>query len=154
MICVSAIISSGCCRMPRRRTVSDTVRIEHRTQHIERLRDTIIQVVMPDESRKQVVDCDSSRLETSIAYSEVRIDSCGRLHHTLQNKSTSSPVKVTLRETSDNAFSTTCKIRTERHEIPVERTLTWTQKTLLYCGIIFLTTIVVCFAIFVARRLR
>ena len=153
MICVAAIVC-GCCRMPCRRTVSDTSRIEHSTRHIERLRDTTIHVQLPDERREQVIERDSSRLETSIAYSEVRIDSSGRLHHILSNKPSLYPVTVTVRETSDSEVHTTGEIRTERLEIPVERPLKWTHKTLIYCGIIFLTTMIVCIAVFIARRLR
>lgn len=63
----------------------DSVRVEHRIEYVEKVRDTTIYVSLPVEVR-EVVRRDSSFLETSIAASFARIEADGSLFHSLSNK--------------------------------------------------------------------
>ena len=148
------LLVSGCSgrRFLHRSTVGDTTHTEHEIRYIERLRDTVIYITLPDEWREQETVRDSSYLETSIAYSEALIDSSGKLIHSLHNKTVTKPVTVTVKNTAENTIQTIGKHHTERIEIPVEKPLTWLQKTLMYCGVIFLTSIIVCLVVHVVRR--
>lgn len=48
---------------------------------------------VPGEQRQSVVAVDSSHLETDYSFSDASIDSIGRLHHSIQNK-TKIPAKI------------------------------------------------------------
>ena len=153
-VILAMIVASGCCSksLPQA-SVSKEQNNELQVLHYtEKLRDTVICVTLPAEWRERESTCDSSYLETSAAYSEARIDSCGKLIHTLHNKPLSAPVTLTVKDTSESAGRTTVEYRTETIERLVERPLTWLQKTLIYCGIMFLISASIRIAISALRR--
>lgn len=78
------VICGGCCPCRQIATgVRDSVRVEVR-ERVEYIRDTV-EIPVPAESTQQVVT-DSSHLETNFAVSDARIESDGRLSHSLRNK--------------------------------------------------------------------
>lgn len=102
IIIAAALLLSSCCSrtIPQRSEKRDSVRVVHETQYVERLRDTVIYVHLPAESREAETRCDSSTLETSIACSRARINPDGTLYHTLENKSTKLPAHVGIKDTN------------------------------------------------------
>ncbi len=101
VVCVC--LAWGCC--PGRRglspAVSDSLRVEREVRYVERLRDTVVYVEVPAESREVRVQADSSFLETSLARSAARVGADGTLSHTLEHKPQRQPVGVTVRERSE-----------------------------------------------------
>lgn len=69
-------------------------------------KDSVVLVEIPTEKERLVAAAtDTSRLETSVAWSEAYVAD-GRLYHTLQNKDALLPVKITIPE----------KVHTEQRE--------------------------------------
>lgn len=87
--------------------VRDTVTVTK----METIRDTVMSVQVPEESRIIETRDTSSILETSVAVSEARICS-GILHHSLSNKKTALHASVPVREVA--------KIVYQRIEVPIE----------------------------------
>lgn len=87
--------------------VRDTVTVTK----METIRDTVMSVQVPEESRIIETRDTSSILETSVAVSEARIRS-GILYHSLNNKKTALQASVPVREVA--------KIVYQRIEVPIE----------------------------------
>lgn len=87
--------------------VRDTVTVTK----VETIRDTVISVQVPEESRIIETRDTSSILETSVAVSEARL-CAGILHHSLSNKKTALHASVPVREVD--------KIVYQRIEVPIE----------------------------------
>lgn len=137
IIIAAALLLAACC--PQRKTFSnitnDSIRVVSDVEYIERVRDTVIYVNLPTESREKVVFQDSSVLETSAARSRALINPDGSLFHSLENKQLSIPAAVKVKDTSVKQVAESDKIITQREEIPVRMPLRWYEKTLFYCGI-------------------
>lgn len=73
-------------------STADSVRVETHTR-TEFVRDTLF-IEVPVESVSQTVATDFSHLETQFAVSDARIESDGRLFHSLWNKPQNAPVAV------------------------------------------------------------
>lgn len=105
-----------------------------------RVRDSLVFVNIPTEhsSRETIlVPSDTSHLETSVAESDAWVDTTGRLHHTLDNKSGEKlpvivPVYDRVRST-DRDFSHTLTITRT-----VEKPLSWWQRCFITLGKVFL----------------
>ena len=134
VVCVC--LAWGCC--PGRRglspAVSDSLRVEREVRYVERLRDTVVYVEVPAESREVRVQADSSFLETSLARSAARVGADGTLSHTLEHKPQRQPVGVTVRERSERERLASGQVQVRRVEVPVKVPLAWWQKTLMGCG--------------------
>lgn len=66
-------------------TVRDSTVVHYRDSL--RIKDSLVFVNIPVESSSQVTfPTDTSHLETSVARSDAWVDTCGRIHHTLNNK--------------------------------------------------------------------
>ncbi len=134
VVCVC--LAWGCC--PGRRglspAVSDSLRVECEVRYVERLRDTVVYVEVPAESREVRVQADSSFLETSLARSAARVGADGTLSHTLEHKPQRQPVGVTVRERSERERLASGQVQVRRVEVPVKVPLAWWQKTLMGCG--------------------
>ncbi len=87
--------------------VRDTVTVTK----VETIRDTVISVQVPEESRIVETRDTSSILETSVAVSEARICS-GILYHSLNNKKTALKTHLPIRKVE--------KIEYQSKEIPIE----------------------------------
>lgn len=91
------------------------------TKTIEKIvNDTItVQVRIPQESESVTVQCDSSFVETSIAYSKAKIDSNGNLHHMIANKDTiiTKDTVYSYKEVTKEVFTTKDKI-VEKKVVP------------------------------------
>lgn len=91
------------------------------TKTIEKIvNDTItVQVRIPQESESVTVQCDSSFVETSIAYSKAKIDSNGNLHHMIVNKDTilTKDIVYSYKEITKEVFTTKDKI-VEKKVVP------------------------------------
>lgn len=84
------------------------------TKTIEKIvNDTItVQVRIPQESESVTVQCDSSFVETSIAWSKAKIDSNGNLHHMIANKDTviTKDTVYSYKEITKEVFTTKDKV--------------------------------------------
>ena len=131
------VLLSGCCpgRTALSPSVSDSLQVEREVRYVEKLRDTVIYVEVPVESRRVRVAADSSFLETSLATSSARVAADGTLSHTLENKPQRQPVGVTVRDTFERESELSGSVRTERVEVPVQVPLSWFQKSLMGCGL-------------------
>lgn len=79
-----------------------------------------VEVQIPREVVKEVVLTDSSYLETSVAFSTASIDSCGLLHHTLENKECALKKEVLLKERIVTRDSLVFQDRPVPVEVPVK----------------------------------
>ena len=87
------LLLPACCPCRRIETsAADSVRVETRV-HREVVRDTVM-IPLPRESERVVVRDTVSRLETSLALSEARINSDGTLSHSLANRTVRLPAAV------------------------------------------------------------
>lgn len=99
-----------------------------------RIRDSVVMVSLPIETSSQVVfQGDTSHLETSLATSDAWVDSLGRIHHNLRNRSDKQlPVIVPIIERArGNEHSQQLVIT---RTIEVEKKLTLWQKFLIGAG--------------------
>lgn len=93
-----------------------------------RIRDSVVMVGIPVESSSQNMSAsDTSHLETSVARSDAWVDSKGKIHHTLNNKSDKKlpaivPVYDRARMLDERQIITITKT------VKVEKVLTWWQK--------------------------
>lgn len=116
-------------------------------------KDTTIYVEVPMESDKAVLpDSDTSRLETSIAYSEAWVNK-GKLNHTLKNKPdlripkiVAMPVYLTTKETEHLASNIITK------EVEVEKELTQWQVFRMMLGTIVLIAIGIWLLFIIIKR--
>lgn len=117
-----------------------------------RIRDSVVLVSIPTESSSQIVFAsDTSHLETSIAESDAWTDESGRIHHTLNNKSTERfPAIVPVYDRA-RTLDTKQKI-TITKTIEVEKELTWWQNFRLK-GFWILAGLVAVWVIFKVLRL-
>lgn len=101
IIALTALLLSGCCRkgLTQQSARLDSVRVVHETKYVERLRDTVIYIQLPAESREIETRCDSSTLETSVALSRARINPDGTLFHNLENKPVKLSTPVVVKDT-------------------------------------------------------
>jgi hypothetical protein len=113
---------------------SDTTRVNHRVEYVERVRDTVVYVHLPAESRETTVRSDSSRLETSLAFSTARITLDGALHHTLENKIAPVAVQLALPEFRTVILTDTLRLSATVREVPVKMPLSAREKFLLDSG--------------------
>lgn len=92
------------------------------TKTIEKIvNDTItVQVRVPQESESVIVQCDSSLVETSIAYSKAKIDSNGNLHHMIANKDT-----VLTKDTVYSYKEVTREVFTTKDKIAEKKVVPW-----------------------------
>lgn len=134
-VCILSV--TGCC--PCRKAVSsqvaDSISSQYRRDYREIVRRMTVPVRLPDESRHVLVRQDSSMLETSLALSHARIDSTGRLHHTLRNKAVEIPVEVQVKEVAVRDTVVMERVRTEKIEVPVRLPLRWWEKGLVWAGV-------------------
>lgn len=93
-----------------------------------RIRDSVVMVSIPMESSSQIFfSPDTSHLETSVAESDAWTDEEGRIHHTLNNKSTEKlPAIVPVRDRARVRDEIQSIIVTQTVE--VEKPLTWWQR--------------------------
>lgn len=105
-------------------TTSDSTHIEVRT-HIERIPDTVF-FEIPVEVERHTVRDTVSRLETSLAVSEARINADGSLFHALANR----PQRLTIPTERETIYrdSIVYRDRMEQDTIEVARELTKWQK--------------------------
>lgn len=105
------LLSNGCGCL--RRTVYVEVPVKSDSVFIERLvRDTVT-VTIPGDSIS-VVAVDSSHLENRYSISDARVDSTGRLHHSLINKSIKIEKEIVYKEIE----------KTVEKEVPVIKEVT------------------------------
>lgn len=121
-----AVLLTACC--PCRhltKSTRDSVRIETIVR-TERIPDTVL-IEVPAERERQTVRDTVSRLETSFAVSDARIEPDGALFHSLENKPQKRPVptekQIIYRD------SVIYRDRTNSEIVEVERRLTWWQQT-------------------------
>lgn len=146
-------VSAGCC--PRRigisRSAADSVSSDREVRYVERVRDTVVYVNVPAEARQAESHRDSSFLETTVAKSVARVNGDGSLFHTLENKPRKEPVTVAVKDKSRNETISAASVRIERVEVPVPSPLTWMQKTLMGCGIAFVSLVAAAVVFFCLR---
>lgn len=104
------------------------------------LRDTVIQVEIPEESDKAVLqDSDTSHLQTSLAESEAFVKD-GRLHHTLRNRSEKlQPVRVQYRDRVRSEKTEAIGLHRAVETVEVERPVNPWQRFRMTLGDLLLT---------------
>lgn len=134
-VCLLAT-SCGVCRKPQAETTTrDSVVIVKRDSVV--LRDSVVFVELPQESRSVETYRDSSHLETSLAVSDAIVRD-GLLRHTLENKLSryEVPIQVPERYIISEASASYKQVIREVEE--VEKELTWWQKFRMSVGSITL----------------
>lgn len=116
--------------------ISDSIKIEREIEYIERLRDTVIYVMIPQEAKSMETLRDSSYLETSLAESTAKINPDGSLHHTLNNKSRKVPVNLQVSDRISRNTENKRHVSETIREISVKMPLTGLEKFLICSGII------------------
>lgn len=118
-IILSALLASACGAakiVSGQDTRRDSVRVEYRTERIERI-DTVY-IELPQVAERVVTKDTLSRLENDYAVSEAAIDTEGYLHHSLETKRRKVPVPVTA--TTERRDSIIYRDRDVYVEKPVE----------------------------------
>lgn len=118
-IILSALLASACGTtkiVSGQDTRRDSVRVEYRTERIERI-DTVY-IELPQAAERVVTKDTLSRLENDYAVSEAAIDTEGHLHHSLETKRRKVPVPVTA--TTERRDSIIYRDRDVYVEKPVE----------------------------------
>ncbi len=118
-IILSALLATACGAsriVSGQDTRRDSVRVEYRTERIERI-DTVF-VELPQSAERTVTRDTLSRLENDLAVSEAAIDTEGYLHHSLETKRRKVPVPVTA--TAERRDSIIYRDREVYVEKPVE----------------------------------
>ena len=105
------LLSNGCGCL--RRTVYVEVPVKSDSVFIERLVKDTVTVTIPGDSIS-VVAVDSSHLENRYSISDARVDSTGRLHHSLINKSIKVEKEIVYKEIE----------KTVEKEVPVIKEVT------------------------------
>lgn len=160
IICVITLALAGC-RTHKEAEFTEPVIITNsdsiHTQYIEKVRiDTVtIEIAVPVESEKQTVRDSVSRLETSLAISEARINKDGMLFHFLKNKEQKLKAEVPVMAKDTETSQMAEKVK----EVPVpypqkvfvERNFTkWEQIKLKFFWYLF--GLCVCSVIFAFRK--
>ena len=146
IILLSVIILVSCSKRFYPASVQDSIKVETRTEYIEKLRDTTIYVPVPAEAEKIVTQDTTSHLENSIAYSDATV-SGGLLYHSLINKHVSLPAQIQVKEVEVVKDSIVYRDKTETIIQKVNE-LTWWQK--LWCTLgKWLTGVVILYVAFI-----
>lgn len=109
------------------------------------LKDTTIYVEVPVEVERVVLPAsDTSRLETSLAYSEAWLAE-GQLHHNLRHKDhVALPKVITIPSYIRNETTTSNLQKVIIKEVEVEKQLNWWQNITISLGTIVFIVIVIC----------
>ena len=112
------------------------------------LKDTTIYVEVPVEVERVVLPAsDTSRLETSLAYSEAWLAE-GQLHHNLRHKDhVALPKVITIPSYIRNETTTSNLQKVIITEVEVEKQLNWWQNITISLGTIVFIVIVICWII-------
>lgn len=155
VLCISAAVAAlplfvlpSCC--PCRRiagSTADSMRVETRV-HREVVRDTVA-VVLPRESERVTVRDTVSRLETSLAVSEARINRDGSLSHSLANRATVLP--VTVDRVTVVRDSIVWRDRVQTRTVEVQRQLTRWQRVRLHGFWVLLGVTILLVRLFVGK---
>ena len=108
------------------------------------LKDTTIYVEVPVEVERVVLpDTDTSRLETSLAYSEAWLAD-GQLHHNLRHRDhVALPKVITIPSYVRNETTTSKLQKVIVKEVEVEKQLNWWQNLMISLGSIVFIVIVI-----------
>lgn len=149
-ICAFAALLTGC--------AAQRVAVDHQRDSVAVIvrdsvifRDSVVLVEVPKESDKTVLpDCDTSRLETSVAESEAWVAD-GRLHHTLKNKDWAF-IPVTIKMPERLHYEQKDRLVYNRivETIEVERPLSWWERFVMSVG----TITIISAAIYIGYRAR
>lgn len=121
ILSILILILTGSCRTSKKVTPSSPVIVTNtdsvRTEYVETVRiDTVtVEIPLPVESSKQVVQDSTSHLETSLAFSDAWLNPDGTLGHSINNKEQKfkADVPVPVKDTQIN--NTSASVR----EVPV-----------------------------------
>ena len=149
-ICAFAALLTGC--------AAQRVAVDHQRDSVAVIvrdsvifRDSVVLVEVPKESDKTVLpDCDTSRLETSVAESEAWVAD-GRLHHTLRNKDWAF-IPVTIKMPERLHYEQKDRLVYNRivETIEVEKPLNWWERFVMSVG----TITIISAAIYIGYRAR
>lgn len=148
--CAFAALLTGC--------AAQRVAVDHQRDSVAVIvrdsvifRDSVVLVEVPKESDKTVLpDCDTSRLETSVAESEAWVAD-GRLHHTLKNKDWAF-IPVTIKMPERLHYEQKDRLVYNRivETIEVEKPLSWWERFVMSVG----TITIISAAIYIGYRAR
>lgn len=131
LLLAAAAGCSGPRQIPLNETSREIVRTELRDSTVLRYVD--IQVPLPLESSRAIAR-DSSHLETSLAESDVYVDSSGIIRHTIRNKDTSLTAKVPEKEQYRTEHETESNIHEKIVEVEVAKPLSAWKKFWIWSG--------------------
>ena len=149
-ICAFAALLAGC--------AAQRVAVDHQRDSVAVIvrdsvifRDSVVLVEVPKESDKTVLpDCDTSRLETSVAESMAWVTG-GRLHHTLRNKDWEFiPVTIMMPERLHYEQKDRLVYNRIVETIEVEKSLNWWERFVMSVG----TIAIIAAAIYIGYRAR
>lgn len=154
LLLILLLILTGCCRkvIPVRSEKSDSMRVENRTEYIERIRWDTLKIEVPAQSAVYTGPADSSFLETDYASSVARILDDGSLYHDLYNKPQKQPVIVPVVNTEHNRNRDSIVIRNLYTEVPVRMPLRWWEESLVWIGAVALGGLVITGIYYVLRK--
>lgn len=120
-----------CRHLPEEVRYRDSTVVHYIDSTILNIRDSIVLVQLPVENSMAVVPMDySSHLETSVAESDVWVDTSGFLHHDIRNKREKLPVVVPIIDRARTVASMNGHegeiVRTVKVTVPAE--LKWWQR--------------------------
>lgn len=128
----------------------DSVRVEHRTEYVERVRIDTVMIEVPAQSVQRETRDSSSHLETDFAVSDARIRPDGSLYHNLHNKPQKRPKTVTVTDTEQIIVRDSIVYRDKSVEIPVKMPLTRWEQVRIWIGTVVLCLIggaVICYVL-------
>ena len=154
-ICCGLMLGA-CARrtMPVQSRVSDSVRVEYRTEYIERLRTDTVFVEVPAQSDRNRTTDSVSHLETDFARSDARINPDGSLYHDLHNKPQKRAADVRVSDTERVSVRDSIVYRDRVEEIPVPMPLSKWQQFWIRSGRIAWGCIGIIVFVFFARKIR
>lgn len=147
MLILLSLVSCTAKKIVQKEVSGEKVRIEYR----EILRTDTVTVQLPPE-RMEVIRRDSSRLETSLAISDARIQPDGTIYHTLENKPFSPKIEVRYKDRETVRDSIV--YRAKEIPYPVEKDLNWWQKLRMKVGGIALIVLILASAYKIFRILK
>ena len=156
LLLITALLAFGCSRkiVPIMSEKTDSIRIEHTVEYIEKLRTDTVKIEIPAQEKQVQVRDSSSHLETDFATSDARVYSDGTLYHSLRNKARTVPVAVQIKEVEKIVTRDSLVYRDTRIEVPVRLPLTWRETFWVRSGQIGWAALILVIAVFVLRKFR
>ena len=152
LITAAAVFSCSRKIVPIKSEKTDSIRIEHTVEYIEKFRTDTVKIEIPSQEKQVQVRDSSSHLETDFAASDARVYSDGTLYHALRNKARAVPVEIQIKEVEKIVTRDSLVYRDTRIEVPVKLPLTWWETFWVRSGQIGWAALILAITVFVLRK--